>query len=79
LLTTERLLTTYAFREFDIIRVYAEVFSDNMGSRRALEKAGFIHEATLKSNIVKNGVIKDSCIYSVLKENHSKWPEFTPL
>jgi [ribosomal protein S5]-alanine N-acetyltransferase len=67
-----RCATSYAFREFDIVRVYAEVFSDNSGSRRALEKAGFIHEATLKKNIVKNEIIKDSCIYSVLKENLSE-------
>ena len=60
--------TAYSFRDFDIIRVYAETFSDNTGSRRALEKAGFILEATIKSNIIKNGIIKDSCIYSVLKE-----------
>jgi RimJ/RimL family protein N-acetyltransferase len=59
----------YAFRKFDIVRIYAEVFSDNTGSRRALEKAGFIHEATLKKNIIKNDIIKDSCIYSVLREN----------
>jgi [ribosomal protein S5]-alanine N-acetyltransferase len=60
--------TSYAFKEFDVIRIYAEPFSDNIGSRRALEKAGFILEATLKRNVIKNGIIKDSCIYSVLKE-----------
>ena len=60
--------TSYAFRDFDIVRIYAEPFSDNIGSRRALEKAGFKHEATLKSYVIKNGIIKDSCIYSVLKE-----------
>jgi [ribosomal protein S5]-alanine N-acetyltransferase len=62
-------ITSYAFNNFGVIRVYAEVFSDNIGSRRALEKAGFIHEATLKNAIIKNDEIKDSCIYSVLKEN----------
>ena len=61
--------TSYAFKEFDIVRVYAESFADNAGSRRALEKAGFFLEATIKRNIIKNGIIKDSCIYSVLKEN----------
>jgi RimJ/RimL family protein N-acetyltransferase len=58
----------YAFKNFDIIRIYAEVFSDNPGSRRALEKAGFIHEASLKKSIIKNEIIKDSCIYSILRE-----------
>jgi [ribosomal protein S5]-alanine N-acetyltransferase len=64
-----RSVTSYAFREFDIVRVYAEPFSDNTGSKRALEKAGFALEATFKRNVIKNGIIKDSCIYSVLKED----------
>jgi [ribosomal protein S5]-alanine N-acetyltransferase len=64
--------TSYAFRDFDIVRIYAEPFSDNVGSRRAIEKAGFRLEATLKHNVIKNGIIKDSCIYSVLRE------EFNP-
>jgi len=66
--------TSYSFRDFDIIRVYAESFSDNIGSRRALEKAGFKLEATIKRNIIKNGIIKDSCIYSVLKEDFKSLP-----
>ena len=61
--------TSYAFRDFDIVRIYAEPFSDNAGSRRALEKAGFKLEASLKHNVIKNGIIKDSCIYSVLRED----------
>jgi ribosomal-protein-alanine N-acetyltransferase len=61
--------TSYAFKDFDVLRVYAEPFSDNTGSRKALQKAGFIHEATFRKNVIKNGIIKDSCIYSVLKEN----------
>jgi len=61
--------TSYAFNDFDIVRVYAEPFADNPGSRRALEKAGFILEATLRRNVIKNGIIKNSCIYSVLRED----------
>jgi ribosomal-protein-alanine N-acetyltransferase len=63
--------TSYAFKDFDIVRVYAEPFADNPGSRRVLEKAGFTLEATLKRNVIKNGVVKDSCIYSVLREDFS--------
>lgn len=62
-------VTWYTFRNFDIVRVYAETFSDNTGSRRALEKAGFKLEATLRKSIIKNDIIKDSCIYSILKED----------
>jgi len=61
-------VTEYAFRTFDIVRVYAEPFADNTGSRRVLEKAGYKLEATFKNYVIKNGVVKDSCIYSVLKE-----------
>ena len=56
------------FPAFDIVRVYAEPFADNPGSKRALEKAVSRHEATFRKNVIKNGIIKDSCIYSVLKE-----------
>lgn len=62
--------TSYAFKDFDIVRVYAEPYSDNAGSRKALENAGYIHEATFRKNVIKNGIIKDSCIYSVLKEEY---------
>jgi [ribosomal protein S5]-alanine N-acetyltransferase len=62
-------VTSYAFSNFDIVRVYAETFADNNRSRRALEKAGFSREATLKSYVFKSGIVKDSCIYSILKED----------
>jgi RimJ/RimL family protein N-acetyltransferase len=61
--------TSYAFRDFDVVRIYAEPFADNSASRRALEKSGFRLEATLKNNVIKNGIIKDSCIYSILRED----------
>lgn len=68
-------ITAYAFSRFDIVRVYAEPYADNPASRRALENAGFLCEAVLKNNVIKNGIVKDRCIYSVLKENfHYKFP-----
>lgn len=66
--TAIRAAVSYAFKTFDIVRVYAEPFADNPGSRKALEKAGFRLEAVLHRNVIKNGVIKDSCIYAMLKE-----------
>ena len=60
--------TAYAFSKFDIVRVYAEPFADNPGSRKVLENAGFTCDATFRKNVIKNGIIKDSCIYSVLRE-----------
>ncbi len=64
-------ITRYIFDQFAIVRIYAESFADNAGSRRALEKAGFVCEAVHRSNIIKNNKIKDSCIYALLKKDWS--------
>ncbi|OPY21491.1 MAG: ribosomal-protein-L7/L12-serine acetyltransferase [Methanomethylovorans sp. PtaU1.Bin093] len=63
-----RCMTQYLFENFDIIRIYAQPFARNTASRRVLEKAGFRLEAVLKSNIIKNDVVQDGCIYAVLKD-----------
>jgi [ribosomal protein S5]-alanine N-acetyltransferase len=56
---------------YDVRRIYAEPFTNNSASRKALEKAGFTCEAVFKQNVIKNGVYLDSCIYSVLREDAS--------
>ena len=58
----------YVFGDSDIIRIYAEPFAYNIASCRALEKAGFQYEGTLRSNAVKNGKVIDMKMYSLLKE-----------
>lgn len=58
----------YVFVKSDIIRIYAEPFAYNIASCRALEKAGFQYEGTLRSNAVKNGKVIDMKMYSLLKE-----------
>ena len=60
-------LCDYVFSHTDIIRIYAEPFSYNIGSCRALEKAGFQYEGTLRSNALKNGNVLDMKMYSKLK------------
>ena len=57
----------YVFSHTDIIRIYAEPFSYNIGSCRVLEKAGFQYEGTLRSNALKNGNVLDMKMYSKLK------------
>lgn len=57
----------YVFANSDIIRIYAEPFAYNIASCRALEKAGFQYEGTLRSNAVKNGKAIDMKMYSLLK------------
>ncbi len=57
----------YVFDKSDIIRIYAEPFAYNVASCRALEKAGFQYEGTLRKNAVKNGKIIDMKMYSLLR------------
>lgn len=61
-------ICAYVFAKSDIIRIYAEPFAYNIASCRALEKAGFQYEGTLRSNAVKNGKVIDMKMYSLLKE-----------
>ncbi len=60
-------IAEYGFDTFDIVRIFARPFSNNKGSQRALEKAGFELEARLKKALYKNGEYLDELIYSRLK------------
>lgn len=57
-----------AFARFDIIRIFAEPFEHNTGSRGVLTKAGFTYEGTMRSGVYKNGEIYSYCMYSLLRE-----------
>lgn len=56
------------FETTDILRIYAEPFSYNIGSCRVLEKAGFTFEGIMKNNAVKNGRVIDMAMYSLTRE-----------
>lgn len=56
----------YIFTNTDIIRIFAEPFAYNESSCRILEKAGFKYEGTLRKNAVKNGIILDMKMYSII-------------
>lgn len=62
-------LIKHFFEEYNITRIYAEMFAENTASRRVMEKAGFKLEAVLKKNVIKNGILGDNCIYSILRED----------
>lgn len=63
-----RIICKEAFETFDIVRIFAEPFADNAGSRGVLEKAGFTYEGTMRNGVYKNGAIHSYCMYSVLRE-----------
>lgn len=59
--------SSYIFENFDFNRIYCEVFSDNISSIKVLEKCGFVKEGVLRQSVIKNGQIKDTYIYALLK------------
>lgn len=58
------------FDTTDILRIYAVPFACNIGSRRALEKAGFELEGIMKNNAVKNGKVLNMALYSLTRTIH---------
>ena len=56
------------FAVWDIVRIYAEPYAINAGSRGVLEKAGFTLEGVKRRSVFKNGEFLDSCIYAKLRD-----------
>jgi RimJ/RimL family protein N-acetyltransferase len=59
-----RVFTEYAFTTFDLIRIFAYVYSNNAPSARVLEKAGYEFEGCLRKAVLKDGKILDMFVYS---------------
>jgi [ribosomal protein S5]-alanine N-acetyltransferase len=59
--------TDFCFENFPLHRISAEVFANNAASARVLEKAGFVFEARLKNNAIKDGELLDSLVYAKTK------------
>ena len=57
-------MTDWAFRELDIVRIFAHVLDWNPASARVLEKAGYQQEARLRRAIYKDGQIIDGLLYA---------------
>jgi RimJ/RimL family protein N-acetyltransferase len=60
-------VTDYAFANFKLCRIYAEVFEWNPASMRVLEKAGYQFEGRLRKSAIKDGHIIDACIYAIVR------------
>jgi RimJ/RimL family protein N-acetyltransferase len=58
------LVTEYAFRRLNMLRLFALPFADNVASTRVLEKAGYAREGTLHCSSVKYGAPKDQAMYA---------------
>jgi RimJ/RimL family protein N-acetyltransferase len=62
------LMVEYGFDNFDISRIYATPYPHNIASQKALEKSGFVLEASLEKTLFKNGEYLDELIYAIRKE-----------
>jgi len=58
-------MVDYGFEYFDINRIYAVPFENNIGSQKVLEKAGFVLEGRFSKTIYKNGKFLDELVYAV--------------
>jgi ribosomal-protein-alanine N-acetyltransferase len=57
-------VTAWAFEALDLQRVFAQPYADNLASCRALQKAGFALEGTLRHSAIKDGVVRDQRLYA---------------
>ncbi|MCB9315247.1 MAG: GNAT family N-acetyltransferase [Lewinellaceae bacterium] len=62
-------MVEYGFANWDINRIFARPFGTNIGSQRALEKAGFILEGRFEKTLFKNGEYLDEFIYAIRRKN----------
>jgi RimJ/RimL family protein N-acetyltransferase len=66
-----RLLTDWATRELDPLRIQLQISSDNSGSKRVAERAGYVYEGTLRSVHFKQGIRQDMEVWSRLPDDLS--------
>lgn len=59
-----RQLCVEGFSRFDIVRLYAEIFETNIGSRKVLEKNDFVYEGRFHKSIYKHHSFMDSLLFA---------------
>ncbi len=61
-------MVDYGFEKFDFTRIFARPYGRNVASQKALEKSGFVLEATLEKTFYKNGRFEDELIYAIRRK-----------
>lgn len=57
----------YCFKKYKLAKLKAYVFPQNVKVKTLLKRTGFNKEAVLKAETVKNGVLQDIEVYSIVK------------
>jgi len=63
----------WAFREFDLCRVFADPFVANPGSAKVLEKNGFVLEGIKRCSVIKDGIVHDQFLYARTRPGLESW------
>lgn len=66
------LMTEWLFLTKQIMRLQATVDVDNIGSRKAAEKCGYIYEGTLRMAVFSRGEYKDIIMLSITRPEFEK-------
>ena len=61
-------MVDYGFKTYDITRIFARPFGTNIGSQKALEKAGFTLEGRFEKSLFKNDEYVDELIYAIRRK-----------
>lgn len=65
-------LVDFGFGTLRLERIWLEVWTENARARRAYEKAGFVHEGTLRHDRYEGGRFTDGHVMSILRD---EWQE----
>jgi [ribosomal protein S5]-alanine N-acetyltransferase len=57
----------YAFKNYDITRLFARPYGSNVASQKLLEKCGFVLEARFEKTLYKNETFEDELVYGYRK------------
>jgi RimJ/RimL family protein N-acetyltransferase len=60
----------FAFKTYNINRIFARPFGNNAASQRVLEKCGFSLEARLEKTLIKMDELQDEMIYSIRRKEN---------
>jgi len=63
-----RAFTKFAFDNFDLLRIFANVFAWNPASGRVLEKAGYVREGVMRQCVCKLGEVTDAFLYAITRD-----------
>ncbi len=63
-----RILINYIEKEFDVVRIYAEVYAHNKASMQVLHNNGFYLESIRRNCVFKNGELQDEYVWAKILE-----------